>query len=104
MPSADDNSNSLHEYSKGGLISERFSFWLKISKKVPNHEHVLYRWIVVLRVTWHIFEDLLQTEKLSEIKSPLMPCPSIGPKCFGLDQLFLDMGEKAKFKVLKSHF
>ena len=104
MPSADDNSNSLHEYSKGGLISERFSFWLKSLKKVPNHEHVLYRWIVVLRVTWHIFEDLLQTEKLSEIKSPLMPWPSIGSKYFGLDQLLLGMIEKAKFTVMKSHF
>ena len=35
-----------------------------------------------------------------------MPCPSIGPKLFGLDQKqnLLDMGQKVRKAVVKSYF
>ena len=65
----------------GGLVSESFSMWLKPPKKVPNHytvvsstypDHLLFRWIVLRTVIWHLFfGDLSQIEKLSEIKPPL---------------------------------
>ena len=32
-----------HWFSKGGLISESFSFWLKSPKKIPNHSPVQTR-------------------------------------------------------------
>ena len=47
--------------TKGGLISESFSLWLKSPKKVPNHyfEHFLFRWIVLrVVVIWHYFLDV----------------------------------------------
>ena len=59
---------------KGCLISE-FT-WAQISKKkVPNQppEHLLYKWIVLRGVIWHlILENLSQNENLSEIKLPLV--------------------------------
>ena len=52
---------------KGSLISESFLFWFHLQKNVPNHypEHLLFRWIVLRIVIFHI---LLEIEKLSEIK------------------------------------
>ena len=46
--------------TKGGLISESFSFWLKSPKKVPNlhPEHLLFRWIELKIVFWHIFWEI----------------------------------------------
>ena len=46
-----------------------------LQKKVPNQppEHLLYKWIVLRGVIWHlIFENLSQNENLSEIKLPLV--------------------------------
>ena len=59
----------LYPQNKGGLISERFSIWLKSPQTVPNHstEHLLFRWSQLAP----IFGDLSQSEQLSEIKPPL---------------------------------
>ena len=60
--------------SKGGLITEKLSLWLKSKSKVPNHspQHLLFRWIVLRIVICHLlFWDLNQSEKRSEIKPPL---------------------------------
>ena len=40
--------------TKGGLISERFSRWLKSDKK-RCQTHFLFRWIELRIVIWHIF-------------------------------------------------
>ena len=63
--------------TKGSLISESFSLWLKSPKNVPNvpngtPEHLLFMWIMFRGVIWHLFlGDLSQREKLSEFKPPL---------------------------------
>ena len=46
------------EMYKGGLISESFSFGSNIQRNVPNHspEHLLFRWIVLRGVIWHLFQ------------------------------------------------
>ena len=43
--------------SKGGLISESFSFWFKSLKKALNYvpKHYFFRCIVLRGVIWHIF-------------------------------------------------
>ena len=43
--------------TKGGLISESFSLWLKSPKKLPNHypEHLLFRWIFLRIGIGHLF-------------------------------------------------
>ena len=53
---------------KGGLISESVSVWLKSKKWGKNHssEHLFFRWIVLRKVTWHLFSYLSQSEKPSE--------------------------------------
>ena len=53
--------------AKGGLISEKFSLWLKPPKNVPNHspEHLFFKWIVLSGSDLaHFFENLSQNEKL----------------------------------------
>ena len=59
----------LYPQNKDGLISERFSIWLKSPQNVPNHstEHLLFSWSQLAP----IFGDLSQSEQLSEIKPPL---------------------------------
>ena len=60
--------------AKGGLIREHFHFGSNLPKKVPNHdhEHLLFRWIVLRIMIWHLFfGDLSQNETLFEIKPPL---------------------------------
>ena len=43
--------------SKGDLISESFSLWLKSPKKGPNHspEHYQFKEKMLRRVIWHLF-------------------------------------------------
>jgi uncharacterized Fe-S cluster-containing radical SAM superfamily enzyme len=70
------NVYSLSIYSKGGLFSESFSLWLKSQKKkVPNYcpEHYPRKEKTLRVVIWHpFFKDLSHSEKLSEIKPPLV--------------------------------
>ena len=42
--------------SKGGLISEKFSLWLKCSKKVPNHKlHLISKQKMLRVIIWYIY-------------------------------------------------
>ena len=69
---ADDIENlSLPACSKGGLITESFSIWLHLRKNVTNHypEHYPPKENIVI---WHIFCRWTKSEKLSEIKPPLI--------------------------------
>ena len=58
-------------FINGGLISENISLWFHLQKTVSsqNSKHVIFRWIVLGIVTWHIF---LEMKKLSEI-NPIRP-------------------------------
>ena len=61
--------------TKGGLIWESFSLWLKSPKKEPNlyPEHLLLMWIMLKIMIWYLcFWDLSPSEKLSKIKPPLL--------------------------------
>ena len=62
----------MYVLSKGGLISEIFSLWLKSQIKVPNHspEHLLFRRIV-LKDLAPFFLDLSQNRRNSVIELPL---------------------------------
>ena len=65
-----------NEMPKGGLISESFLLWLKISKKGAKSlswlsEYYPSKEKILRRVIWHLFFwDLSQSEQLSEIKPP----------------------------------
>ena len=65
-------------HTKGGLISE-FCTQDQVSKKSQIlSEHFLFWWRVFRGVIWHIFLDLSQSGKLSDIKPPLEnPFPSL---------------------------
>ena len=46
--------------SKGGIISESFSRWIQSPKKCAQTypEHLLFRWIELRMVIWHIFGEI----------------------------------------------
>ena len=66
----------LYQVLTGGLISEKSHFGWNLQKWMPNPspEHFLFRKIVVKIVFESIFGDVSQSERLSEIKSPLFYC------------------------------
>ena len=46
---------SMPSAGKGGLISENYSLWLKSQNTL---DHFPLRWIVLRRVTWHLFWEI----------------------------------------------